>query len=104
MYAVVRVAGTQHIVKEGDVLLIPHQQAEPGTTLIFEDILALHSDKRFTVGQPRIPGATVEAVVVEHPRLPKVTTIKFIRRENYRRRKGHRQQVTKVRITSIKTG
>jgi large subunit ribosomal protein L21 len=102
MYAVIRVAGTQHIVREGDSVLVPHHDAEPGTALAFTEVLALRTDDDLVVGRPLVSDARVEAEVIDHPRHRKVTTMKFIRRENYRRRKGHRQEMTRVRITGIK--
>ena len=103
MYAVVKVAGTQHIVKEGEVITVPHLADEPGTAVKFEEVLFLRTADSAVVGQPLVAGAYVEAEVVDHTRTRKVTTMKFIRRENYRRRKGHRQQMTRIRITGIKS-
>jgi large subunit ribosomal protein L21 len=104
MYAVVRISGSQHLVREGDTLTIPHQAAEAGQSVRFEDVLFVRSDDKAAVGQPAVAGAYVEAEVMEHPRAAKVTTFKFIRRENYRRRKGHQQQLTRIRVRQIHPG
>jgi len=103
MYAIVRVAGCQYLVKEGDVVTVPHLGSEPGTTVPLE-VLFLRTDDKAVVGSPSVPGAQVEAEVVDHIRAAKVTIYKFIRRENYRRKKGHRQQLTRVKIARINPG
>jgi large subunit ribosomal protein L21 len=103
MYAIVKVSGCQYLVKEGDVLTVPHLESEPGTKVPFE-VLFLRTEDKAVVGTPSVPGANVEAEVVDHIRGGKVTIFKFIRRENYRRKKGHRQQLTRVRIARINPG
>jgi large subunit ribosomal protein L21 len=104
MYAVVRVAGFQHVVREGQVISVPRMSAEPGSTVRLDDVLFVRTDKDLLVGRPTVPGAHVEASVVDHPRAPKVMTYKFIRRENYRRKKGHRQPLTRLKVSSIRAG
>jgi len=103
MYAIVRVSGCQYLVKEGDVVTVPHLESEPGTSVPLE-VLFLRTDDKAVVGSPTVPGARAEAEVVGHVRAKKVMTYKFIRRENYRRKKGHRQQLTRVRISRINPG
>lgn len=103
MYAIVRVSGCQYLVKEGDVVTIPRQESEPGTTVPLE-VLFLRTDDKAIVGSPTVPGAEVQAEVVDHIRAKKITIYKFIRRENYRRKKGHRQQLTRVKIARINPG
>jgi large subunit ribosomal protein L21 len=103
MYAVVRISGFQSLVKEGDVVTVPRQQAEPGASVQVE-VLFVKSDEKTLVGTPLVTGANVEAEVVNHFRADKVMTFKFIRRENYRRKKGHRQDLTKVKIGRISLG
>jgi large subunit ribosomal protein L21 len=103
MYAIVRVSGSQYLVKEGDVVTVPRLQSEPGATVPL-DVLFLRTDDQAVVGTPTVPGAQVEAQVVGHTRADKVTVYKFIRRESYRRKKGHRQQWTRVKIARINPG
>jgi len=103
MYAIVRVSGCQYLVKEGDVVTVPHLESEPGTTVPLE-VLFLRTDDKAVVGSPTVPGARVDADVVGHIRASKITIYKFIRRENYRRKKGHRQQLTRVKIARIDPG
>jgi large subunit ribosomal protein L21 len=103
MYAIVRVSGCQYLIKEGDVVTVPRQESEPGTTVPLE-VLFLRTDDKAIVGSPTVPGAEVQAEVVDHIRASKITIYKFIRRENYRRKKGHRQQLTRVKIARINAG
>ena len=103
MYAVVRISGYQSLVKEGDVITVPLQQAEPGVKVPVE-VLFVKNDEKALVGAPLVAGASVEAEVVKHFRADKVMTFKFIRRENYRRKKGHRQHLTQVKIGRISLG
>ncbi len=103
MYAIVRISGFQYLVKEGDVLTVPHFESEPGARVPL-DVLFLRTDDRAVVGTPTVPGAQVEAEVIGHTRAGKVTIYKFIRRESYRRKKGHRQQLTRVKIARINPG
>lgn len=104
MYAVVRVSGTQHIAREGELLTVPHQDAEPGQSIRLDDVLFVRTDDQAVVGRPQVAGAYLEAEIVDHPRAKKVSLFKFIRRENYRRKKGHRQQLTRIRITRVHAG
>jgi large subunit ribosomal protein L21 len=104
MYAVIRISGTQHIAREGEVLTVPHQEAEAGQSLRIDEVLLVRTDDKVTVGRPAVAGAYVEAEVVDHPRSKKVSLFKFIRRENYRRKKGHRQQLTRIRVQRIHPG
>ena len=103
MYAIVRVSGCQYLVKEGDVVTVPHLESEPGTTVPL-DVLFLRTDERAVVGSPTVAGANVDAEVVGHIRAGKVITYKFTRRSNYRRKKGHRQELTRVKIARINPG
>jgi large subunit ribosomal protein L21 len=102
MYAVARVAGHQFIAREGETVIVPRLKAEAGAKIKLEEILFLRSGKQAVVGQPTVPGALIEAEVVEHPRGPKLLTFKFRRREKYRRKQGHQQPLTKLRIAKIK--
>uniref|UniRef100_A0A7C4GJN3 Large ribosomal subunit protein bL21 n=1 Tax=candidate division WOR-3 bacterium TaxID=2052148 RepID=A0A7C4GJN3_UNCW3 len=101
MYAIVRIAGSQHVVSEGETLTVPRLEAEAGSSVRFDDVLLVKTDGEVVIGRPTVPGAAVEATVVGEVRSAKVTSFKFIRRENYRRRKGHRQPMTRIRVTRI---
>jgi large subunit ribosomal protein L21 len=101
MYAVVRTGGYQYIMKPGDRVVVPRMKAEPGAEVKFDDVLFLNLDSRVVVGTPRVEGASVMARVLSEIRSPKKTAYKFIRRENYRRKMGHRQSMTEVRVDKI---
>lgn len=101
MYAVVRIAGSQQVVSEGETLTVPRLEASAGSPVRFEDVLLVKTDDAVVIGRPTIPGAAVEATVVGEVRSAKVTSFKFTRRENYRRRKGHRQTLTRIKVTRI---
>ncbi len=101
MYAVVKVSGFQYTVKQGDTVTVPRLEAEPGSKVKLEDVLFLRTNDKAIVGRPTVPESYVEAEVVDHPRAPKITVFKFRRREKYRRKKGHRQPLTRLRITKL---
>jgi large subunit ribosomal protein L21 len=103
MYAIVKISGCQYLVKEGDVVTVPYLESEPGTKVPM-DVLFLRTDDKAVVGSPTVPGATAEAEILGHTRAAKVMTYKFIRRENYRRKKGHRQPLTRVKVTGLHAG
>jgi large subunit ribosomal protein L21 len=97
----VKIGGFQYLVKPGEVVTVPRLKGEPGSTVRFNDVMMVRTEQQAVVGTPLVPNSYVEASIVDHIRKEKVTVYKFIRRENYRRKKGHRQPVTRVRITSI---
>lgn len=101
MYAIVRIAGFQFLVREGETITIPRLDGATGNTVKFDDVLFLRTENDTAVGTPTIEGSHVEAVITDHPRADKVTVFKFRRRENYRRKRGHRQQLTRVKIARI---
>jgi len=104
MYAIVKTGSAQQILKQGDVVNVPLQAAEPGAVVKFDEVLLLRTDSDLVIGKPLVAGASVEAKVLRHLREPKIMIFKFIKRENYRRKKGHKQPVTEVEITGITTG
>jgi large subunit ribosomal protein L21 len=101
MFAIVRIKGFQYFAKDGEKLLVPKLDLEPNTDTTFDDVIFLKTDNKTIIGNPKVKGASIEAKVLVHFRAPKVTTFKFIRRENYRRLKGHKQQLTKLEVTRI---
>jgi len=101
MYAIVRVSGFQFMVKEGEKVTVPLLTAEPGSHVSLNDVLFLNTGDKTLVGRPSVPGTSVEAEVLGHAKTRKVRGLKFRRRENYRRKLGHRQSVTNLRITRI---
>ena len=101
MYAVIRTGGKQYRVTPNAVLKVEKLDAEPGATVIFTDVLALGSEAGVTVGAPTVAGAAVTATVMAQDRLDKVIIFKKRRRQNSRRRNGHRQHVTVLRIAGF---
>ena len=101
MYAIVRAGGYQYLVKEGDKLEIPLLKAEAGSTISLDDVLLLKTDSEVMIGQPKVANARVEAKVLGDIRRDKVTIFKFIKRENYRRKKGHKQPMTEIEISRV---
>ena len=104
MYAIFRTAGKQFRAEPGLTLRIPSVDAEPGTTLTFEDVLLGSDGKAVKAGTPLLKGAAVTAEVVKHGRGEKIVVFKFKRRKNYVRKNGHRQGFTEVRINDVKLG
>jgi large subunit ribosomal protein L21 len=102
MFAVIKTGGKQYRVVAEDVLRVDRLEAEPGTVVEFGEVLVVGSDHT-ELGAPTVAGATVAAEVLDHVRGPKVIAFKKRRRKNSRRKRGHRQQFSLVRITEILT-
>jgi len=104
MYAVIRTGGKQYRVAPDDVIEIEKITGEAGESVEFGDVLMLGGEGAPQVGTPTVSGALVAGQVVEQKRADKIIVFKKKRRKNYRRKKGHRQHLTAVRITEILTG
>src|SRR5262249_13025978 len=101
MYAIVAIAGVQMKASPDEVLDVPRLAAEPGGTVTFDQVLLVSDGDQVTVGSPIVPNASLTAVVLEHRRGPKVIVGTFKRRKDNRKRKGHRTDFTRVRVTGI---
>jgi large subunit ribosomal protein L21 len=101
MFAVIKTGGKQYKVAVDDVFDIEKIELEDGAAVTFEEVLAVGSDAGVTLGAPTVTGATVVAEVVEQTRGPKVISFKKRRRQNSKRKRGHRQLLTTVKITAI---
>ncbi len=101
MYAVINTGGKQYRVKEGDVLDVEKLGVDEGGTVVFDRILLIEDEGKVLVGTPVVVGAAVKAEVVSNFKGDKVLIFKKKRRKQYRRTKGHRQQLAKVRIVTI---
>ncbi len=101
MFAVFRTGGKQFRAEPGTTLLIPTLDAEPGTTVTFDDVLLASEGDEVAVGEPLVEGAKVTAEVVAHDRTAKIIVFKRKRRKGYRRKQGHRQGYTVVRVADI---
>ena len=104
MYAIIRTGGKQFRAEPGKTLRIPSLDVEPGQTVTFGEVLLGASDDEVKVGAPLLGGAAVTAEVVQHGKGEKIIIFKHKRRKNYRRKQGHRQKFTEVRIGEINLG
>ena len=102
MYAVIESGGKQNRVTEGEVLQLEKLDAATGDKVEFDKILMVGEGDSVKIGTPYVDGGQVTAEVLKQGRGDKVTIIKFNRRKNYRRKQGHRQWFTEVKITGIK--
>src|SRR5262245_53888454 len=102
MFAVIKTGGKQYRVAAEDVIRVEKVKGEPGEVIAFGEVLVVGGD-RVTLGSPSVSGASVAGEVLEQGRGPKVIAFKKRRRKNSRRKRGHRQEFTLVRITEILT-
>ena len=97
-YAVIRTGGKQYRVTPNAVLTVEKLDAEAGATITFHDVLAIGGEAGLTLGAPTVPGVSLTATVLEQKRGEKVIIFKKRRRQNSRRKNGHRQNLTVLRI------
>ena len=102
MFAVIKTGGKQYKVAKNDVILVEKLEVEAGQDVTFSEILMVGEDSNLKVGAPLVQGASVVARVLDQAQADKVLIFKKNRRHNYRRKRGHRQKLTVVRITGIK--
>ena len=102
MYAVIKTGGKQYQVAEGDVIQVDKIEGQPGDTVEIDNVLMLKADSDVRIGAPVVRGAAVSATIVGQVKGKKIVVFKFKRRKDYRRKLGHRQKYTKLRIESIK--
>ncbi len=101
MYAVIRSGGRQYRVAEGDVIFVDRLAVEAGQDVVLDQVLMVGGGDGGSIGAPLVAGAAVTATVLEQARAPKIIVFKKKRRKNYRRKRGHRQDLTVLRITGI---
>lgn len=104
MYAVIRTGGKQYKVAKDDVIVVETVPAEAGASVTLDEVLLVGDGAATTIGTPMVAGAAVTAEVVEHKLGDKVLIFKKRRRHNYRRKNGHRQPLTVLKITGITAG
>jgi large subunit ribosomal protein L21 len=102
MFAVIKTGGKQYRVAADDLVKIDKVRGDPGEIIQFGEVLVLGGDN-VTLGEPMVAGASVAAEVLEQGRGPKIIAFKKRRRKNSRRKRGHRQEFTLVRVTEILT-
>ncbi|ACB94071.1 50S ribosomal protein L21 [Beijerinckia indica] len=101
MFAVIKTGGKQYSVAADDIITVMTLQGEPGDAVTFDSVLMLAGEGEPKIGAPFIAGATVSGEIVEQTRGPKVISFKKRRRQNSKRKRGHRQDLTLVKITGI---
>jgi len=102
MYAVIKTGGKQYRVQKDDVLEVELLEAKKGDTVTLSEVLLVGTDGNAKIGSPTVSGASVKAEVVDQIKGDKVIVFKKKRRQNYRRKNGHRQNLTVLKITDIK--
>lgn len=103
MFAVIRTGGKQYKVAKDDFVTVEKLAGEPGEVVDFDQVLMLGDGAEIAAGAPLVAGAAVSATIVEQSRAAKIIVFKKKRRHNYRRKKGHRQHQTVLRIDEIRS-
>ncbi|MCR4601193.1 MAG: 50S ribosomal protein L21 [Clostridia bacterium] len=101
MYAIVETGGKQYRVQEGDIINVEKLNNEAGDSVVFDHVLAAGEGADIKVGKPYVDGCSVEASVVENGKEAKVIIFKFKSKKDYRKKNGHRQPYTQVKIEKI---
>jgi large subunit ribosomal protein L21 len=101
MYAVIQTGGKQYRVEPGQTLSVEKLPGDEGDAVNFDDVLLVSDEAKVSIGRPLVSGAKVTASIVEQGKDKKVTVFKFQRRKNYRRRYGHRQLFTSIKINEV---
>lgn len=101
MYAIIETGGKQYKVQEGDAIRVEKLDTTEGEAIKFEKVLLISDDGKLNVGKPYVEGALVEGIVESQGKEKKIIVFKFKRKEDYRRKQGHRQPYTQVKIEKI---
>lgn len=101
MFAIIETGGKQYKVNEGDILFVEKLDAEEGSSVTFDKVLAVSDNSEFKVGAPYVEGATVSANVVKNGKGKKIYVMTYKSKKNEKRKMGHRQPYTKVQISAI---
>jgi large subunit ribosomal protein L21 len=101
VYAVIQTGGKQYSVSVGDVLDVEKLPAQVGEKVELGDVLLVADGPRVTVGRPTVPGAKVFATVIDHTKGKKLVVFKYKPKIHYRRKTGHRQRCTRIRVEEI---
>lgn len=102
MYAVIETGGKQYQVKEGDVVFIEKLAVEADETVTFDKIVAVGTDEGIRIGTPYVDGASVEAKVIKNGKAKKITVFTYKPKKGEKKKQGHRQPYTQVRIEAVK--
>jgi large subunit ribosomal protein L21 len=101
MYAVIKTGGKQYRVSEGDLLKVEKIDGEKGSVVSFNEVLMVSKDDDIRIGKPFVEGAVVLGEIVDNARGPKITIFKMKRRKGFRKKTGHRQSLTSLKIKEI---
>jgi large subunit ribosomal protein L21 len=101
MYAVICSGGKQYRVQPGETIRVDKLDAEVGQNVKFDEVLAVKTETDFKVGTPVVAGASVSGTVVDHGRADKIIVFRFKRKKQYKKKTGHRQDFTAVKIADI---
>jgi len=101
MYAVIKTGGKQYRVSEGELLKVEKIEGNKGDTILFDNVLMVSRDGDVKVGTPIVEGAKVTGEIVTEIKSPKITVFKMKRRKGYRKKTGHRQKLTVLKIKEI---
>ncbi len=104
MYAVVATGGKQYKVGEGEIVRVEKLPGEVGDDVLLDRVLLLSDGENITVGRPTVDNTSVHATIVEQGKAKKIIVFKFKRRKRYRKKQGHRQQFTALKIGKIEAG
>ena len=103
MYAIIKTGGKQYKVAEGDSIVIEKLEVEEGASVTFEEVLTIVDGDNVKIGRPTVAKAKVTGTVEKNGKGPKIHVFKYKSKKNYRRRSGHRQPFTKVKIDKIQS-
>ena len=101
MYAIIETGGKQYRVQEGDVLRVEKLEIADGETIKFDKVLLVAEEGKLNVGKPYVDGAVVEAVVEKQGKAKKIIIFKYKAKKDYRKKQGHRQPFTQLKIEKI---
>lgn len=101
MYAIIETGGKQYKVEVGSLVNVEKLNVAAGETIVFDRVIAVSKDDKLTVGSPVVSGVTVKADVVEEGKGKKIIVFKYKSKKSYKKKQGHRQPYTKVKITAI---
>ena len=104
MYAIVKTGGKQYMVSEGDTVQVERLPGEVGDHVDLTDVLFIGGEEDALIGAPMVSGAKVTGEIVSQTRDKKIVVLKFKRRKGYRKKQGHRQDITKLKIERIFSG
>ena len=101
MYAVIKTGGKQHKVSEGDVIAIEKINGDKGDSVVFDQVLMVEKECDIRIGRPIVEGAKVVGEIIAQAKAAKLTVFKMKKRKGYRKKTGHRQQLTSMKIREI---